>query len=230
MYIENLLNNNETPPGTVSLILPNANADGGTHTIKGLIEQDVAFDMGVSWGSIIPNMESLTQFSQIVNNQNVFTWVSSSSAAWKGTDPFNFKITFWLVTYKYGQYPIKQQALALAKLCALYCDGENFATAKVHGGYTLNLGDSNKSFRNIGFDKDFNPNSKILSKLVKQNQGLITMKLGGSLTIDKLLVEKVTLTPSSVQVDKDTPLYIKVDATFRTNRALLVSDLENMFQ
>jgi len=226
MYLEDILTSTEYKSGIVKFTLPDAKGTGDFHEVKGLVEQDIAFKMGVSWGSVLPDMTTFSEMSQIINSSNIVSWVSSSTGAWKGTDPFTFDLTFYLVTYKYNQSPsIKQQARWFADLCALYVDGDNFATVQVHGGYKLDLADSNNSPRDTFFDSNLNPNSDNIRKLLSSNKGLIAMELGDSIKVDKLLINNVTITPSSVQVQKGVPLYIKVDASFRTHRSLKVDDV-----
>lgn len=234
MFLTKIFTNSDKyQSGIVRLTIPKADGSGNYEKpIIGLIDNDINFKLGTSWGSIIPNMSSISEFTQIIDQQNIFSWVSASTAAWKGTEPFQFDLTFYLVTFKYKQSPsIMSQVKQLASLCALYTDSSNFATVKVHGGYKMHLAEANNQGANVN---DFINNKNIeglAQKVVSSGgEGLITMELGNSLVINKLLINNMTFTPSSVQVEDGVPLYVKVDASFRTHRALLVKDIEEMFK
>lgn len=240
MFISDILTSSDKyQSGIVRLTIPKADGSGFySDPIVGLIENDISFKLGTTWGSIIPNMSSLSEFTQIIDSQNIFSWVSSSTAAWKGTEPFQFDLTFYLVTYKYKQTPsILTQVERLASLCALYADKDNFATVKVHGGYKMHLADANNSGTNStgrsyftsGDLKNMSPVDLATKVYETGSEGLIVMELGNFMRIPKLLINNMTFTPSSVQVEDKVPLYVKVDASFRTHRALLVKDIEYMF-
>lgn len=234
-YIEKLLNYNsgQFKSGRVAFTIPDAENSGTYHALVGLVEQDIKFKSGITWGSIMPDLQTLNEISQIVNSQNMVSWISSSTGSWKSTKPFEFDITFYLVTHSLDKakqpHNIKEQASWLVKMCALHTT--DFATARVHGGYTLNLIQDNEHQSASSY---FTPDGKInpahARKLTEVNDGLITMVLGDTMVIDKLLVQNVDITPSSVQVASGIPLYIKVDASFRTHRALLTEDIDKFLR
>lgn len=240
-----LLGSSEACSGQIQICLPPVSGEGVGKVISGFLANDFTMELGNTWGSVLPDAETANQIGQILGLQNVITWIQSSAAAWKSTQPITFTIDVYLVTVVRNQSPsVLEDAKEIMKMLAFYVDGDNFATAKVHGGYSVDYAIDNRGqFLNLFSRKEDNPtrissapdtyssgvNTLAKSLTTGDNQGTIDIYINNSLHLKNLLLEKASFTHSSAYVNARTPLYVQMSLTFRTFRAPTVKDIENLY-
>ena len=212
-----------TKSGIVKLDLPT-----GT-TVTGLLVNDPSIKVRNQWGTIMPESEDLNQLLMMAGRQNLFSWVSASSAAWKSTDPLTLGLDFYLLSYDKNSN-VKGQASALLSLAALGdVEGSSFAEAtqvQVHGGYKIDLFDSNSKLTKSTIDSYL---QEAAGKLAGDKAGTITIRIGDQIKLKNMLLDECTAEHSRVQVASGVPLFIKITATFRLCRAPLTADIEGIY-
>lgn len=146
--------------GQVSFSLPDCN--GGYVCVAAFLSEDPVIKMGNKWEALIPDLNTLNDFMQLAGRSPV-SWLSTSKAAWKGTDPITVSFNFYLITYSKAQVdgtgkgqelPITKQASYFAQLAAV---GKNTQggflgdmRVDVHGGYKPNYFVDNSNVVNNG--------------------------------------------------------------------------------
>ena len=238
--------------GKIEIALPPVSGNGAGNLISGFLADELTLEMGNTWGSIIPSGESLRQVAQTIGMNDVFTWIQASAVAWKGTQPLTFTIDVYLVTLFRNQSPsILSCAKEIMKMSALYTDNDDIATAKIHGGYSVDYATANYYIGSGGsiatlladskktqqFDPDkankaFSGFQKDVASpmLTGTQQGTITLYINDTMKIENLLLERTTITHSKAYVDEITPLYVKLGLSFRTFRSPTVKDIENLYK
>lgn len=219
LYLDQIL---KKKSGVVTLTIPDPVNVGSTTTLTGLLTESPSISLQNSWGSLFPDISTLSDFSQLVGSQNIISWLAASQAGWKGTDPLAIGIEFYMISYKKG-INIKLEVAKLMKMATLYSEDGlvGLATVQVHGGYSNNYTVNNNQF--------FSDVSAAQNSLNAEKVGLIKMEIGDQLRLNTLLLSDIQVTPSTVQVDSGVPLYIKVVANFRTYRTLLTTDIDYMY-
>lgn len=227
--------------GIITLTLPVAGeADreetAGHHTIKGFLVSDPTIQLRNQWGSIMPDMSDLNNWLMVAGQQNLYSWVSASAAAWKSCDPFTISLDFYLLSLNKKSH-VKADAGTLLSLAAMSTGSGEGAFSlqegqvQVHGGYKMDLWTGNEELNasNIAGYLE-----SAASRLAKGNTsvtqpGTITINIGDQMTLRNMLLDEVKAEHSAVQVEYGVPLYIKISATFRLYRAPLVSDIIGMY-
>lgn len=215
--------------------------------LKGLMIGDPTFSMGNKWGTIINDLSNLQDFASLVGSDSMFTWINASTMCWKGTNPLSMAIEFYLINYT-NNLGLEVQLRNLSKLASLMKDpkaaGNSFAKAMVHGGYAADVLESNASFwtNEIGDIKAMKSSSDFgedfSSKLYDSSgnaKSSIRVQFGNKSKISNLLVSKIDITESTVEVANQNgtnrkPLYYRVSVQFTGVRPLLSTDLDNMFK
>lgn len=263
LYIEKMLalgatkeqDPNQYPSGVVDIWCPNASVNiskddpnrGSRMMIRAILESDIRFSIGNKWGNLIELGTELSDTQQALNlgNHNLFHWISASSVGWKGSEPLTITFTCYLVTVKSpeaGQISIKEQALSLISLAALYVNMDDNpviknATVKVHGGYepryfTGNadlIGDNTHASDNLNKASNILPSTSLKDMYTSggDDTGLISVTWGGPQgpNISGLLLEKCEVEVSSVMCAPGIPLWIKLTPQLRTFRSLTTKDV-----
>ena len=218
--------------GIVQITLPKPSGTSRNSTtattIKGFLLNDPTIRVRNQWGSILPDDGSLNELIQMTGQQNLFSWVAASSAAWKASDPISVGLDFYLLSINKNSN-IKSQAGSLMSLAALQTSGEGSSgladdvAVNVHGGYRVDLLEGNKD---IGINALL---TNAFSSLSGDKEGTLKIKIGDQVILKNMLLEECSAEHSSVQVAEGIPLYIKISATFRMFRAPLVADLESIY-
>jgi hypothetical protein len=221
-----------------------ANAPSGTSPqLTGLMVGDPTWTASNKWGPIINDVSNLQDVASLVGESSMFSWIGASTMCWKGTSPLSIGIEFYLINYS-QELNLEAQLRSFVKLASLYRDpdatkGANYKVL-VHGGYAPDVISGNKSFF-TSFDgvSDVGKLTGIAG-LAKQGEstgsekGTITLQFGHKSKISNLLLSKVSVTESTVEVaDKNggniKPLYYRVSAQFTGARPLLTVDIDSMF-
>ena len=249
LFLDGIFGGSSDSPSTVKITLMNPGRSGLSVNLKGLMIGDPTFSMGNKWGTIINDLSNLQDFASLIGSDSMFTWINASTMCWKGTNPLSMAIEFYLINYK-NDLGLEVQLRNLAKLASLMEDknatiGKSFK-AMVHGGYAADIFDSNnKSFwtstKDIGDIAALTTNEDLSKDLglydsAGNAKSSITVQFGNKSRIRNLLVAKIDITESTIEVaDQDglsnrKPLYYKVNVQFTGVRPLLSTDLDKMFK
>ena len=198
--------------------------------ITGILVNDPSIRLRNQWGSILPGNEDLNELMALTGNRNLFAWVSASSAAWKSSDPLNIGLDFYLLSYDRSS-DVKGQTRSLLSLAAMgNADTFQAAMVTVHGGYKLDITESNKKLT-MGAQVKITDGylQKAAKALTGEHPGTLTIQIGDQIVLRNMLLEECSAEHSKVQVESGVPLFIKISATFRLCRAPLVSDIEGIY-
>lgn len=233
IYFYQMMNNTSYKSGKITLKIPpvEGDADGDESKyveIVGLLEGDVSLSMGVEWGPILPDMENIANMGGLLGSKDIYSWIQSSAVFWKGCKPLEFKVDFYLITLDRSQ-DIKKDAKHLAQLVSMYTIDKTI-TGTIHGGYYVDYATNNGKLNvfTTSTSNGHTADTQLLSSLIGATN-TATVIIGDQMVIRNLLLTNITLTSSSVQVDNGKPLFIKVEANFRSNRALISTDLDQIF-
>lgn len=204
--------------GTVTLALPDCN--GGIVGIQGYLTEDPKIELKNNWDSLISDLGAINDFMQLAQ-MGAASWLSTSKAAWKGTEPIKLGLNFYLITHKKAQLsngtglnmPISKQAAYLARLAAVSPGGgTGFLTqlkVNVHGGYKPDYFQRNSEF--AGAEKGAKDmrltgvtDTELSSDaLVSDTGGTISIVINGggkrTMRFHKMLLESVNFTTSTVR-------------------------------
>lgn len=228
LYLDQII---EKSSGVITLTIPDVTGGSNWSTLTGYLSESPSISLQNTWGSLFPDMSTLADISSLAGSKNIISFLTASQAGWKGTEPLTIGVEFYMISYKKGTN-IKAEVAKLAKMATLYsAEGDNLkgmTTVQVHGGYSNNYLNNNNQF--IGSVEE-----ALKSGTVAEKAGLIKMEIGGQLRLSSLLLSDIQITPSVIQVGTPSnnntgiPLYIKVNANFRTYRTMLSSDIDYMY-
>lgn len=209
--------------GLISFSLPNCN--GGYVNVAGFLTEDPVIKMANKWESLIPDLNTINDFSTL-SNYGASSWVATSKMAWKGTDPITINVNFYLITYLKAQAdgtgsgtstPISKQAAYFAQLLAISRNDGSDGFLKdlhinVHGGYKPNYFEANEHIvNNGGFlssvwndkNQDGTHKQAIAYRDVDDGTNTCQIVINGNgkptLTLTKMLLESCDFTPSTVK-------------------------------
>ena len=195
----------------------------GYTAIRAFCTDDVTINLGNEWGSILPSLGSITQFSQLGNEGNVVTWLAGTRASWRGNKPLTFPLTFYIFSLHRGANALNiiEPMLEFAGVGDSSGSRFNFfgideATVRVHGGYKVNPFQNSSSYIET-------------SKTSQNNNATFKVHLGEQVCIDNLLLGDIQVTHSNVYVDSGVPLYVKVQANFRTVGVPTIYDIKRWY-
>lgn len=200
--------------------------NGGYTNVIGFLSEDPSVSMKNSWDAIIPDATALSDFTQLAMGSQV-SWLSTSKAAWKGTDPITLSLNFYLLTYRMAQVagtqqgkedprnmPITEQAARFAALLAVSPKGTGEGSGKfaryginVHGGYRANYFEDNVDFTGDKKNEASEERNKRLmgdeNQWINDTDGTISIIINGSgkptMYFNKMLLADATFTPSPVR-------------------------------
>ena len=197
--------------------------------VTGFLIDDPQITMKNNWEAIIPDTTSLSDFTQLAGMGPV-SWMSTSKAAWKGTDPISLTLNFYLLTYRTAQIagtntnaedprnmPVSEQAAKFAALLAVSPKSAGDTAGKfaqyginVHGGYRANYFEENTDFSGDTPDGGQNRRYRLNlgnsteQEFLNDGDGTIQIIINGggkpSMCFTKMLLADATFTPSPVRV------------------------------
>ena len=242
LFLDGIFDMSSDSPSTIRLGVPLETSGNTRGVLRGLVIGDPTFSAQNKWGPIINDLSNLTDFSSLMGSSSMFSWVSASTMCWKGTTPLNINVEFYLINYKKG-LNLGENLKNLVKLASLNADpdatelGQNFKV-KVHGGYAASVFESNKDiFNNVDFKSasDLSMEKVPFSRDSLGNiEGSVWISFGHSLRIKNLLLNKIDVTKSTVEVADQNggsiePLYYRVSASFTGIKPLITTDVDYMF-
>ena len=247
LFLDGIFNENSNSPSTITISVPKTS---GTSFIKssgaflrGLIIGDPTWTASNKWGPIINDLSNLQDWASLVGAQNQFSWINASTMCWKGTSPLAIAVDFYLINYSSKtSKELRANLSKFVKLAAVDKDttGNSNFKVQVHGGYAPNVLRGNQVF----FDntKDFLKNnySSTLDTMVGDMyegsvaKGSLSIRFGHKSTIKNLLLTKVNVTESTVEVagqngENPQPLYYRVSAQFTGVQPLVTTEVDSMF-
>jgi len=229
---------------TITIILPGYPGEEGK--IRGIVENDVSVTLGNSFGPLVPDLTTLQDFFMLADTKTIPSWIGASAQTWKGTNPISFSTDMYLINWS-PDLNYEKQLKALGSFCTLTQSGSSNFMVKVHGGYQPNFLSSNNKFFNMGVftqsveesEANREESAETLASQLEQIQGniengTITVLIGSRFKLANLLLTRLDITPSIVEVynpnvgGKPKPLYYRVGMSFQTARAALNTDLGGM--
>ena len=195
----------------------------GYKALRAFCTEDITITLGNEWDSILPNINTLTKISQYWNEGNIVTWLSSTKASWKASKPLTFPLTFYVFSFSRDQESALKLIEPLVEFAGIdqgngRWDAFNLSgnSIRVHGGYRVDAFESNEQYiQKSIFTKDDNSTFKI--------------HFGNKICIDNLLLGNIQVTHSNVYVESGVPLYVKVQANFRTVGVPTIYDIRRWY-
>ena len=86
--------------GKVVMHIPDCN--GGYVLIEGFLYEEPTINLKNNWQALIPDIGALNDYTQLAGMGTV-SWMSTSKAAWKGTEPITIDLQFYLITHRKAQ-------------------------------------------------------------------------------------------------------------------------------
>ena len=242
-------------PSVVKLIIPDGVSTQYTE-ILGIAEGDIGFQLGNQWGSLIADTTTLQDIWFLANQASVPCWISASGQVWRGTNPISMSISMYVINWS-PDLDNEEKLKALAKFGTLEVDESTWTSVRFHGGYvpdlfkdnssTANqfLGDTGKqqeilsSAENYGtwfnnLDKDTQNSFARSMSETGTREGLITVKVGSHLKVTNMLLTRLDITPSTVEVysprlgSKPKPLYYRVNVSLMSSKVALSTQVNDL--
>lgn len=179
--------------GTALFSLPGTHTTGGLNsytTVVGFLSEDPSISMKTNWEAMLPGATSLSDWTQLSGNGAV-SWIASSKATWKGTDPITLTLNFYLLSYRTAQLngsgaakdprnmPVSHQAARFAALLAVSpkITGEGAGKyagfgINVHGSYKANYFEDNSEPYFTGNQKSAASNERMAKYLKDATEDL----------------------------------------------------------
>lgn len=248
LFLDGIFEGGNNYPGSVIITVPNPSEKiGSSLELAGLMVGDPTWGAANTWGTIINDISNLTDISSLIGSESMFSWISASTMCWKGTAPLNIGIDFYLINYKKSGLNLEEKLRTFVKLASLHKDpdatvGSDFKVL-AHGGYAADIFKGNsKLFDNVkdiqglksSAASTLNKNVKEMYNNTSYAQGSVQLQFGHKSKISNLLLSKVNVTESTVEVADASggnikPLYYRVSAQFTGVKPLLTVDVDQMF-
>ena len=249
LFLDGLFNSNTTgklPPSAIKIFFPVISQNGSTRSyesVQGLLTNEVTVSSQVKWGTILNDVSNLQAVASLLGDKKMWTWIGASTMCWYGTEPIKTSFEFYLINYRRGMR-LEEKLKNLNLLTALTRSG--YATTYVHGGYAAKVLATNSAVFNNGLtgissiaDKEGGIIGSVQGMLEKLgegasdsdfNEGTVSILVGNKLTLSQLLVSRLDVTPSTVEVVDGLPLYYRVSISLTGARPLLSTQVEEMYR
>ena len=245
LFLDGIFDENSNSPSTITIDIPGYS---GGSTLRGLIIGDPTWTASNKWGPIINDLSNLQDWASLVGLQNQFSWIAASTMCWKGTAPLGISVDFYLINYSSSAKKIEELKKGLSnfvKLASIYKSTDNSKfRVQVHGGYASDIFQNNTELFTNASTAQKMLKSKSEDKLLdierqifkggSTAEGSVSIRFGHKSTISNLLVSKVNVTESTIEVanqdgSNPQPLYYRVSAQFTGVRPLITTDVDDMF-
>ena len=248
LFLEHIFEIGSDSPSSVTITVPNKSAklargDDANPQLVGLMVGDPTFTAQNRWGTVIEDVSNLQDLTSLVGGESMFSWINASTMCWKGTAPLGIGIEFYLINYK-KDLGLERNLRSFVKLASLYGDpdataGQNYKVL-VHAGYAADVLSGNKKYftsaKDLGGLQNLSGDLKEVGGIFSSQyaQGAVELKFGHKMKIRNLLLTKINVTESTVEVADQNggnrkPLYYRVNAQFTGARPLLTKDVDYMF-
>ena len=243
LFLDGMFTSVSNSPSAVGITFPAG--DYQYRKLVGLIIGDPTFSAQTKWGPVINDVSNLTDISALMGSPDLVSWISASTMCWKGTSPLSISIDFYLINYARG-LNIESDLKDFVKLASLYQAAPGVfaegARTQVHGGYAADIFKDNTDLFNgrINSLKDLKDNQRLrtiddLSDSEGNIKNTVILKFGGKSMVRNLLLTRVNVTESTVEVADSSgnnrkPLYYRVSAQFTGAKPLISLDVDKMFE
>ena len=241
LFLEGLFDENtggKLPPSAIKIFFPVLNEYKGTtqgyEAIQGLLTSDVTVSSQVKWGSILNDVSNLQAVASLLGQQKMWTWIGASTMCWYGTEPIKTGFEFYLINYK-RNLGLEDKLTKLNYLTSLFKAGA--ASVYVHGGYSANVLESNatvfsNAISSIAEDKGaaVKRNFEELKHFGDTDVGTISILVGNKIKLSRMLIQRLDVTPSVVEVPDGLPLYYRVSVSLTGTQPLLSTQVADMYR
>ena len=245
LFLDGIFTEENRAPSAVSIKYPVVDQEGkamGRHVLTGLLVNEPTVSSSNRWGPILNDITNIQDVASLLGSENMWSWIGASVMCWKGTDPIKTSIDFYLINYKRGlNFQAKLKELNF--LTSLRDIGKRVAVS-VHGGYAPPVLEDNQAMFNNGIVKDSEGNKQEgwLASALKPfdlsgndeaqktlDQGTVQILFGKKMQLVNMLVQRLDVTPSIVEVPTGEPLYYRVSMSLTGARPLLSTDIDIMY-
>ena len=248
LFLDGIFDENSNSPSTVTISVPKASETSfvkSGNILRGLIIGDPTWTAGNKWGPIINDLSNLQDWASLVGESNQFSWINASTMCWKGTNPLGIGVDFYLINYARGKSQELRENLSNFVKLAAVAKSENNSNfrVQVHGGYAPDLLSGNMKYFSDGKSLFENNASGQLDQVVEGGifsggsvaKGSISIRFGHKSTIKNLLLSKVSVTESTIEVADQNgknpqPLYYRVSAQFTGVQPLVTTEVNDIFK
>lgn len=250
LFLDGIFNSegiSKLPPSAVKIFFPVLNTQTGTtrsyESLQGLLTTEVTVSSQVKWGTILNDVSNLQAIASLLGSSKMWTWIGASTMCWYGTEPLKTDFEFYLINYKRG-LRLESKLKDLNMLTAMVKAGH--ASVFIHGGYTPPVLSTNASAFNNNQEQENISSGGILGKLDQlvggaltrlgegkegdHDKGTISVLVGNKLMLSRMLVQRLNVTPSVVEVVDGLPLYYRVSMSLTGNQPLLSTQVEEMYR
>ena len=209
-------------------------------SIQGLLTNEVTVSSQVKWGTILNDVSNLQAVASLLGSAKMWTWIGASTMCWYGTEPVKTGFEFYLINYKRGMR-LEEKLKNLNLLTSLV--KANSAAVFVHGGYSPPVLTTNNSAFNNGEKAKGEDAEGILGWLDNvmngaltnagkegHDKGTVSVIVGNKITLSRMLIQRLDVTPSTVEVVDGLPLYYRVSVSLTGNQPLLSTQVEEMYR
>lgn len=244
LFLDGTFKEGSQSPSTVyiSVPYPKKGSKGDPRFIlRGLVEGDPTWTASNKWGPVIEDLTNIQDALSLVGSSSQFSWINASTMCWKGTNPLSINVNFYIINYSKTEHN-EAGLKALISLAAIdKTEGSSMVKVKVHGGYAADVLSGNTQIWDNGTGiknmKDNNDLSSLENDLYDSKGsalGSVTLQFGHKSRIRNLLLHKINVTESTVEVAEQDgggprPLYYKVSAQFTGVRPFVTTDVDDMF-
>ena len=257
LFLDGIFNTDmvdKLPPSAIRIYFPVARTGGSKvefyDKIQGLLTSEVTVSSQIKWGTILNDVANLQGIASLLGEAKMWTWIGASTLCWQGTEPIKTSIDFYLINYKRG-LRLEEKVKNLNLLTSMVqASGSSAARVLVHGGYASKILEPNKSLIANGAGGEKKGTSKqeptdnegFLDKLLapfadignasRENleEGTVKILIGNKLFLSQMLVQRLDVTPSIVEVEGGLPLYYRISMSLTGTRPLVSSIVDNMYR
>lgn len=241
LFLEGLFDENSTsklPPSAIKIYFPVLDSTGknrGIERLQGLLTSDVAFSSQIKWGSILNDVSNLQAVASLLGQQKMWTWIGASTMCWYGTEPIKTGFEFYLINYR-RNLGLEDKLTKFNYLTSLFKAGA--ASVYVHGGYAPPVLEPNSKVFDNG-EKSGTSKASLIEEFLKPfdkqelydyNEGTVSIRVGNKIKLSKMLVQRLDVTPSIVEVPDGLPLYYKVSVSLIGHQPLLSTQVADMYR
>ena len=243
LFLDGLFDSETTgklPPSAIKIFFPVLNTQNGAvrsyENIQGLLTNEVTVSSQVKWGTILNDVSNLQAVASLLGSAKMWTWIGASTMCWYGTEPIKTGFEFYLINYKRGM-KLEEKLKNLNILTSLVKADK--VRVYVHGGYEANVLTSNSAIFNNKVEEAREnqiQGASIFETLgnigdsAASDKGTISVLVGNKVKLDRMLIQRLDVTPSTVEVVDGLPLYYRVSLSLTGSQPLLSTQVEEMYR
>lgn len=245
LFLDGIFDDYNNSPSSIVIRYPKVGYKGSRFTLNGLLVSEPTLSSQNKWGPILNDITNIQDVASLLGSQHMWSWIGASVMCWKGTDPIRTNVEFYLINYK-RNLNLDKKLEDLNALTSLSDIGKNVAV-EVHGGYAARVLETNKTHFNNGLPKRSNEmtskqyletaldnytlnNNDSDPNWVNMEEGTIEIQFGNKMSLSNMLLGRLDVTPSLVEVPDGKPLYYRVSMSLTGSRPLLSTDVSKMYQ